>query len=380
MTQHVRDRTREELYRLIRARGEVTRAGLATLTGLSRSTINQSVSRLLRDGRITELDARAGGSGSGSGRPATTLRVVAPSGAVAGIDFGHNHVYVALGDAFGAPVSVQEMPLDVDLRAAEAMDAAADLLAGMRQEHGVTSLSAVVAGIPGPVDVRTGEVRSPTILSGWVGMSPARELEQRLGTPVQVENDALLGALGEARCGAGQPFDDFLYVKASHGIGAGVIIGRRPFRGSSGLAGEIGHTHLPGRTELCRCGNRGCLEAVVSVQPLKDQIAHTRPGVDPSTIELGSLDDPIATRILDEAGRLIGGVLGEFCNLLNPAALIIGGELGSSGRALVDGIEASVKRHAQPATAESLQVLPASLGTRAELMGALQRATTSAVD
>ncbi len=373
-----RDRTREELYDLILMRGETTRADLAHLTGLSRSTINQAVSRLLSEGRVTELDGRSGGIGSGSGRPATTLRAVASGGTVAGIDFGHNHIYVALGDPVGAPVAVSEVRLDVDLQATAAMDVAAELLASLCEKRAVTTLSAVVAGIPGPIDLRTGEVRSPTILSGWVGLNPARELERRLGAAVHVENDALLGALGEARCGAGRQCDDFLYVKASHGIGAGLIVGGLPYRGASGLAGEIGHTRLPGRSELCRCGNRGCLEAVVSVETLRTQVAHTRPSADPDAIDLASLDDPIAVRILEEAGRTIGGVLADFCNLLNPAALVVGGELGSSGRHLVAGIEAAIRRHAQPATADSLQVLPAELGTRAELTGALQRATAAA--
>lgn len=100
-----------------------------------------------------------------------------------------------------------------------------------------------------------------------------------------------------------------LYIKASHGIGAGLVIDGKPYTGATGLAGEIGHTHLSGRTELCRCGNRGCLEAVVSVQSLLEQVAHTRPNVDPDSITLNVLDDTITHRILNEAGRTLGGVL-----------------------------------------------------------------------
>ena len=369
-----RQRTRSELFELIRNRGEVTRSELIALTGMPRSTVNQSIGRLFAEGRIVEVDVEPKGPGSGSGRPSTRLRAVVAGGSVAGIDFGHSHVHVALGDEQGSTIAVAQAELDVDLCAAEALDAAADLLAGLQAEHGIGSLSAVVAGIPGPLDHHAGVVRSPTILSGWVGLAPAEELGRRIGVQVHAENDAVLGAFGELRRGAGRPFQDFLYIKASHGIGAAMIVDGQPYRGATGLAGEIGHTLLPGQFEPCRCGNRGCLEAVVSVRTVRQQIAHTRPGVDVSSLDLATLDDPIAARILDGAGRTLGKVLADLCNLLNPAAIVVGGELGRADGALIAGIRASLRLHAQPATLAAMQVLAAELGTGAELTGALQLA------
>jgi predicted NBD/HSP70 family sugar kinase len=360
-----RSRTREQLFDVIRTKGEVTRAELVALTGMSRSTINQSIGRLFADGRITETDSEPKGPGSGRGRPATRLRPIASGASVAALDFGHRHVCVALGDALGAPIGIEEVVLDVDLRADQAIEAAAELLGTLRRRHDVDAVSAVVAGIPGPLDRDAGLVRSPTILSGWVGLEPAAELQRSIGTPVHVENDAVLGAYGELRCGAGRHYDNFLYVKASHGIGAGVVIAGQPYRGATGLAGEIGHTALPGQIELCRCGNRGCLEAVVSVQTVREQIAHTRPGSDPATIDLAGVEDAIATRILETAGRTLGRVLADFCNLLNPAALIIGGELGRADGPLVRGTAAAIRMYAQPATVAALDVVPAALGVRA---------------
>lgn len=373
-----RDRTREDLFQLIRAREEVTRTEIVELTGMSRSTVNNAIGRLLAEGRVTETEMQAKGPGSGSGRPATGLKAVATGAPVAAIDFGHNHIHVALADALGRALGDERVTLDVDLRATDAMDIGADLLGKLREEHGVDRLSSLVAGIPGPLDARTGLVRSPTILSSWVGLAPAQELERRIGAPVIVQNDAMLGAYGELKAGAGRHHRSFLYIKASHGIGAGLVIDGKPYAGATGLAGEIGHTHLSGRTELCRCGNRGCLEAVVSVQSLLEQVAHTRPNADPGSITLMALDDTITHRILNEAGRTLGGVLAGLCNLLNPDALIIGGELGATGTPLLDGVASSIQRHTQPATAAAMEILPASLGVRAELTGALQLAATMA--
>lgn len=324
------------------------------------------------------VDGTGTGSGSGRGRPATRLRAVASGAGVAGIDFGHSHVHVAVADALGSTIGSEAVSLDVDMHATDAIDIAATLLAELCAAHSVGELSRVVAGIPGPLDQATGLVRSSTILSGWVGLAPARELQERIGIPVHVENDALLGAYGELHRGAGRGYDNFLYVKVSHGLGAGVVIGGQLYRGGTGLAGEIGHTMLPGHSELCRCGNQGCLETVVSVQTVRQQIAHTRPGTDPRAIDLTRIDDASGARILDTAGRTLGRVLADLSNLLNPQALIIGGELGSADGPLIDGVRASINLHAQPATADAMDILPAVLGTRAELTGALQLAALSA--
>ena len=130
--------------------------------------------------------------------------------------------------------------------------------------------------------------------------------------------------------------------------------------------------------ELCRCGNRGCLEAVVSVSSIRTQLAHTHPHADAETLRLDQADDPITRRILDDAGRLLGEVLSVLCNLLNPAALIIGGELGSCGSPLLEGVTATVQRNAQPAIALSMDILPAQLGSDAELVGAAMMAASLA--
>lgn len=376
-----RDRTRQELFQIIQTRPDAaTRADLIELTGLSRSTINHAIGRLLNEGRIVETNAEEKGPGSGSGRPGVRLRAVGVGQSVAAIDFGHNHVHVAVTGPEGEIAGQIRVDVDVDLDAEDAMTTATDLLSTLREDHGVDRFALVVAGVPGPLDTTTGLVRSPTILSGWVGLAPAQELSRRLGVAVHVENDAVLGALGELRRGAGRHHRDFLYVKASHGIGAGLVLNGQPYRGGTGLAGEIGHTPIPGHAELCRCGNRGCLEAAVSAEAIRAQIAHSHPNLEPAQRRLGVLHDTTTQRILSEAGRTLGRVLADMCNLLNPTAVIVGGELGTAGTELVDGIQDSIERYTQPATAATLEVIPAELGDRAELTGALELALQRASD
>ncbi|RIJ76176.1 ROK family transcriptional regulator [Nakamurella silvestris] len=375
-TPHVpaRDRSRQQIYDLILERGAATRTDLVDATGMSRSAVNSAVNKLIRDGKATELAPDAKGPGSGSGRPPVTVVPLASGRPVAGLDFGHSHVWVAIADALGVPLADRRVRIDVDYQAIGAMDIGAKLLIDLKAELGITDLQAVVAGIPGPIDSRTGLVKSPTILAGWVGLSPAAELGGRLGVDVHVENDAVLGAHAELRRGAGQHHRNFLYVKASHGIGAGLVIDGRPYTGSTGIAGEIGHTHLPGNTDLCRCGQRGCLETAVSVEALRGQLQHTHPHLDVSNLDLSTVTDPIGERMLNEAGRTLGRVLADLCNLINPGGVIVGGELGSSGPAFIEGVRSSIQRYAQPATAAAIEVRPSTFGIRTELMGALHLA------
>ncbi len=373
----LRDRTRDEVFALIRDHRDVTRSALVELTGLPSSTVGHAVARLLAEGRITESAMTAKGPGSGSGRPGSILNAVASTTRTGAIDFGHQHLSVGLGDDTGELIDEVRIALNVDRDPAEGLNAAARLLEQLCERHGVTSLACVAAGVTGPVEETTGLVCSTTTLSNWAGMYPAKELQTRLGVPAMVCNDASVGALGELHRGSGRGHRDFLYIKASHGIGAGLVVNGQLYQGGSGFAGEIGHIIIAGRPELCRCGNRGCLEAVISVPTVRQQLSHTHPHLDVGSIDLATLDDPISTRILNEAGRSLGGVLAGLCDLFNPTALIIGGELGA-GRPLIDGVRASVNRFAQPSTTSVVQVVAAGLGRRAELVGAAQLASALA--
>lgn len=371
-----RDRTRERLYYLIRSGAATSRSALVEATGLSRSTVNSAVTGLIRTGRVIEAGEEPKGVGSGSGRPATTLRAAPGEAIVGAIDFGHDRIAVALGDGTGQCIAEDSVDTDVDLRAHEAMDQACELLIGLAGTLGIGAPSAVAAGIPGPLDSRTGLVCSATILSSWVGLNPAEELSRRLGTAAHAENDALLGALGEQRLGAGRGHSNVFYIRATAGLGAGLILDGRLYRGATGIAGEIGHTAVPGGGggEPCRCGRRGCLETVVSVGAVLQRIRHSHPGVAPDEITVSQPADAVTARIMAEVGATLGDALAMFCNLLNPSVLVLGGELGASGPSFVDSVRMSLLREAQPATGAGLDVVPAGLGVRAELVGALQAA------
>jgi predicted NBD/HSP70 family sugar kinase len=227
-------------------------------------------------------------------------------------------------------------------------------------------------GLPGPVDT-TGHVGSTVILPGWAGLHAARELSDRIGLTVEVDNDANLGALGEVAFGAGRGAGDVIYVKASSGVGAGIVLGGRLHRGATGIAGEIGHIQVDRSERVCRCGNRGCLETVAAMPALLELLRPVHgDGLTPARLVEMARDGDLATvRQLTDAGRAVGQTLAGLCNALNPELIIVGGDLAATGDALLGGIRESVSRFALPGAADAVRVTAGVLGDRAEVLGSL---------
>ena len=377
-------RTRTALLAVLAEYGALSRADLGRLTGLSRSAVSSAVADLRADGAVTE-EAAPSPVTTGRGRPATVVALSHDSGLVLGIDIGHTHITAAVGTAEGSVLGEATARLDIDDRPHEALDTAAALAGEAMRAAGCgpERIGGAAAGIPAAMDLRTSTVRAPTVLARWIGLDPAAELEHRLGLPFGVANDAEMGARGERARGAGRGLNDLIYVKASHGVGSGLILGGHVYRGASGLSGEIGHIQLPGAVNWCRCGNRGCLETAVSVVEVRRQLGHVLAGADraPNPGDLPPLAElaarPAAARVITDTGRTLGRVLADLVNFLNPAAVVIGGELGRAGAPLIAGVRESIDRYAQPAVAETVEVLAGALGLRAELHGALVMAAES---
>jgi predicted NBD/HSP70 family sugar kinase len=353
---------------MIRDQGPISRSQLSRAIGLPRSTTTALVAELLREGLIDEAPGRSAGAGSGSGRPATLLSMHRPDGLVAGFDFGHRHIRVAIATRDGQVLAEASAPLDVDRHAEGALDSAQDLFALVLERADVSAeqIRAAAAGIPAPLNNRTGRVGSPTILASWVDLDPAAELHHRTGLTVTIGNDAAFGALGEMTYGAARELKDFIYVKASNGIGAALVLNGQLYRGSHGMAGEIGHTQIDPTGAWCRCGNRGCLEATVSIDVVRRQLEPI--GLDP--LKPADMEHPVATKVLAESGRTVGVVIANLCNTLNPEAVILGGDLSSTGAHFTDGVRDSVRHLAQPGPAHTA-VVATSLEGRAELLGAV---------
>jgi predicted NBD/HSP70 family sugar kinase len=189
-----------------------------------------------------------------------------------------------------------------------------------------------------------------------------------------------MGALGELRYGAARGLRDFVYVKVSAGVGASLILDREVHHGATGLAGEIGHIRLSERGGLlCRCGNRGCLETVLSTNVMESRFRDlVSPGTDPVFPLLAHTGDPAIATYIREAGRTLGRALADLSNWVNPQGVVVGGVFGTAGTAAADAVREGMARFAAPIRGAGVEVHTAELGLRSELMGAVAAACRSA--
>jgi predicted NBD/HSP70 family sugar kinase len=366
---------RAQVLRSLGELGELSRAQLADATGLSRTTIHGLVRELRSDGAIDERVGRPV-AGRRTGRPPAVLRLRPRSGAVVGVDLGHRHLRVAVADLGGRILGERAADARVDPSAHATLDLAAALVKRTLRESGVRrrTVSEAVLGLPGPVNHQAGTVAVVgRIMRDWSGVAPAQELGARIRLPVRLENDGNLGALGELAYGVANGANDFVYVKLATGIGAGLVLGGRLYRGNAGYAGEIGHVQVADNGMLCSCGSRGCLSTYASGSHLVDllQPHHEQPLAVADIVELTRAGDPIARRVVSDAGRAVGRVLADLCNTMNPSTIVIGGILAGCGATLLDAVRESVNRYAQPLIAGDVNVVAGNLGERAEVLGAV---------
>lgn len=359
----------ERVVRAVRMAGSLTQAEIARSTGLSAATVSNIV-RELKDGGTVEVTPTSAG-----GRRARSVSLSGDAGIVVGVDFGHTHLRVAIGNLAHQVLAEESEPLDVDASSAQGFGRAEQLVNRLIETTGISpeKIIGVGLGVPGPIDVESGTLGSTSILPGWTGINPSQELAGRLGVPVYVDNDANLGALGELVWGSGRGVRDLAYIKVASGVGAGLVIDGHIYRGPGGTAGEIGHITLDESGPVCRCGNRGCLETFTAARYVLPLL---KPSHGPDLtmermVQLAREGDPGCRRVIGDVGRHIGSGVANLCNLLNPSRVVLGGSLAEAGELVLGPIRDSVSRYAIPSAARQLSVLPGALGARAEVLGAL---------
>ncbi|MCB0882968.1 MAG: ROK family transcriptional regulator [Thermoleophilia bacterium] len=360
----------------LRGARSLSRAEIARLTGLSRSTVSTVVGDLLETGLLRE-GAADRPSISGTGRRGVTVSINPSAGAALGIDIAHDGVRAIVADLAGTVLCERVRVLDTASLDPDAIvDAAADTArealdaAGMQDER----LVGCAASVPAPVDPGTGELGAESSIPALAGTRVSRMLSARLGMAVHVENDANLCALAERMWGDRAGHDTMIYVKVSRGVGAGLVVGGRIHRGAHGNAGEIGHTSVAPDGPVCRCGNRGCLELMVGSDALTAAASSRGDEVLPSiddVVRRALDDDPVARRAIRDVGTLLGQALGAAVNVLNPSLVVVGGELTPAWPILETPLREALDRRAVHRSAEAMVMTPGSLGRRTEALGAV---------
>ncbi|EMY32382.1 transcriptional regulator/sugar kinase [Arthrobacter crystallopoietes BAB-32] len=359
------------------AGGPATQAGLSRRTGLSTATVSNIVKDLLASG-----DAAVSPTTS-SGRRALLVSLTPPSGLAIGMDFGRRHLRVLAATRGYEIVAEQEAELAAGYHPQQGLDRADELLAKVLVAAGAQrqDILGLGVGIPGPLDRRTGTAIGGTIHPEWVGIAVPELFRQRFGLPVFVDNDCNLGALAEVTWGSHRSVENLVFVKIGTGVGAGLILNGAPFYGSIGVTGELGHLTLDDRGQVCRCGNRGCLETFASTDVILHLLDGRTPGklTTEAVVQMALGGDAATLRVIDDAGYSVGRALGLLANLINPEVIVVGGPLSGLGETLLAPVRRGLQRYAMPAVGNSTTVAMTELSEQAEALGAATLVIRSSV-
>jgi len=370
----LREANRALVVETVRRYGGLTQVELAAATGLSTATVSTLVRELLA-AEVVEATTT-----TRSGRRAQLVTIAKQVGLAVGIQIGHRLMRVVLSDFGYDVVAEQSLPLPPEHRVDTSLDRAALLAVDMLDAVGsrLDDVVGIGVGIPAPVDSSTGMVSVRGIMRGWDEVHLGHVLYKRLGRPVFVDNDANLGALAESMLGAAKEYRDSIYVRASHGIGAGIVISGRVHRGFAGTAGEIGHVQVDPAGDICRCGSRGCLDTIVGahalIEPLRANLGSVALR---DVIQLAIEGDPGCRQVVADAGAQIGAVVASLGMAVNPQCIVVGGELAETGEVLLGPLRDAVGRRVLLNQIAPLEVVPAELGQRAEVLGAVLLAIQS---
>lgn len=363
------------LLDLVRERGPLSRPELAAASGLSLPTVNARVRTLLEAGYVRE----SGQTESRGGRPARLLEFNGEFGHVAGIDVGGFRVTVAVADLAGRLISFERRPLGEWVDGERVMEVARTTLgeALAARSPNAGDLMAVGLSTPGLVDPATGSVDFVPNIPGWSEIEPAQQFERMTGTPVVVENDVNAAVEGERWRGVARGVQDVVFVSVGRGIGAGILIGGRLYRGLGGAAGEIGLQREFDDDEPLD-GFFGPFERRASelgVIRRYREVAGTGADIGARSIfEAAEAGDGPARQVVDEASSLLAGGLVNACAVLAPELLVLGGHAARVGEKLVASVRGRLE-HALPAPP---RVALSELGDRAPVIGAVRLALEAA--
>jgi predicted NBD/HSP70 family sugar kinase len=342
----------------------LSQAQLARRTDLAPATVSGIVRAMAAAGVLDVAQ--------GSGRRGALVRIGRGAGLVAGVNFGHTHLGVMIGDLAGEVLAHRREKLSPDHVAQDGLRRARSLLDECLEELGAGRADVRHTGVGVPAPLCKGVVQSPGIFPGWIGLDAAAIATDLLEGPVTADNDANLAALAEFRRGDYESDGSLVFLKVASGVGAGIILGGELHRGTSGMAGEIGHITVDEAGPYCRCGNRGCLEAYVSVPHVLSVLHGTMPGSTfAEVLKQAHGGHPAAVRALEDVGHRLGTALSGVVNLLAPGAVVLGGEMSGAGELLLAPLRTTLRRHCLDAVAADTLVAVTPLGDEASVIGAL---------
>ncbi len=364
------------VFHALRVGGPASQTELVRSTGLDPATVS-AVARHLRDeGLVTTTRQPSRGR---AGRPPTQLAIDASVGVLVGARLEPGTVRVLVTTLVGEPRATWQGS------AGPTVDDALETLAGGVEaalgEIGVgwDQVRAVGVGVPALMSLSGRVAYGPNL--GWRHVPLQERLAERWSVPVAVDNDTSAAALAETLFGAARDVRDFVMIAGHSGIGGALYLGGRLYRGSGGFAGEIGHARVVDGGRRCSCGDRGCLEAYLAEDALAARLAER--GRDLATyaaIGTAAADgDTVVLEVLDEAGALLGRVIADLVDVLDPEVIVLAGALSHVVPWLLPAVERTLADEALGAYRSRCRVIASSFGPEAVTMGGVGLAMEAAL-
>ena len=383
----VRDINLSSVLRYLQSAAPISRAQIAGMTGLNKSTVSSLVEELIDRGLVHEI----GLNSSGTGRPSTLLEPNPQAGMIIGAELGVDFYSVIVTNFVGQMIWRRQQEADPaseqDLAISQLLQLVDEAVAFGRAQ-GARLLGVGVAS-PGTVNVESGMLAFAPNLH-WRHVPLQKILSEHTGLSVKVDNDANAAALGEHLFGVARQAQDFIFVFTGVGIGGGLFLNGELYRGASGFAGEIGHTTLmvePFQSP-CHCGNRGCWETYANqysiIESVRARLEVRRNSLIPEImaerhspitlsiiIEAAKAGDSEAIEALTEAGAAIGLGVANLINIFNPEMIVIGGPLSAAGEFLLPAILERAQLRSLPDLQSQARIVLSASGADASLIGAV---------
>ena len=340
------------VLRAIYDRPAVSRAELARITGLTRTSVSELAGELLTDRLIEEV----GRGPSTGGKAPILLRVRAEGRHLIGLDLGESAFTGAVVDLRGNIVRSLSLPLE-GRGGEEAVQLVYSLIEALAGGNGRSPLLGIGVGAPGLVDSRTGTVRWAVNL-GWENLPLGEMIEQRFGLPVVVANDSQAAAVAELTFGFESRPANLVVVRVGRGIGAGIILNGQLFHGDGSGAGEIGHTIFGDGRERCRCGRIGCLETTASMRAMVAEANRLVPAVTDDATLVSALNDgdQRVYSIVVHAGAMLGLAIAAVTGTLNVNHILLVGPAVALGDEWLNAVRQRATASALPLLAESTRI------------------------
>ena len=383
----VREKNLSSVLRLIQTQSPISRAQLAVITGLNKSTISSLVDELLSKNFVHETGSNSGAAG----RPATWLEINPKAGLIIGVELGVDFVSVAVSDLMGNihwrrkedtdPTEDQDKMIKQTLQIVKEAMTANTKKGGRFWGLGLST--------PGTVDLKEGLlIFAPNL--HWHNVPFRKIFHEQTKLDIFIENDANAAAIAEHLFGAAQHNRDFLFVFAGVGIGGGLFLNGKLYRGKNGFAGEIGHFPIMAEPSqiLCHCGNYGCWETYANqysiIQRTQTRLEMKNGSIIPTLMaeqnipisiplikQAADSGDQAAIDVFTEAGYAMGQGFAGLINIFNPEKIILGGPLSIAGDYLLPAIKETVANHSMPEFDQQTEVVLSTFGPDASLIGAI---------